>query len=29
MPFARPHFNEMVQAFDLVQRVDYPARGEA
>jgi peroxiredoxin len=29
MPFARPHFAEMIQAFDLVQRVDYPARGEA
>ncbi len=29
MPFARPHFAEMIQAFDLVVRVDYPARGEA
>jgi alkyl hydroperoxide reductase subunit AhpC len=28
MPFARPHFNEMLQAFDLVQKIDYPARGE-
>jgi hypothetical protein len=27
MPFARPHFAEMIQAFDLVQRVEYPARG--
>lgn len=29
MPFARPHFSEMVQAFDFVERLDYPARGEA
>lgn len=28
MPFARPHFSEMLQAFDFVQRLDYPARGE-
>jgi peroxiredoxin len=28
MPFARPHFNEMLQAFDFVQKLDYPARGE-
>ena len=29
MPFARPHFNEMIQAFDFVEKLDYPARGEA
>lgn len=28
MPFARPHFNEMLQAFDFVEKHDYPARGE-
>jgi peroxiredoxin len=28
MPFARPHFNEMLQAFDMVQKINYPARGE-
>lgn len=28
MPFARPHFSEIIQAFDLVQKIDYPARGE-
>lgn len=28
MPFARPHFSEMLQAFDLVHKIDYPARGE-
>jgi peroxiredoxin len=28
MPFARPHFNEILQAFDFVQKLDYPARGE-
>lgn len=28
MPFARPHFAEMLTAFDLVMKVDYPARGE-
>lgn len=28
MPFARPHFNEMLQAFDFVEKSDYPARGE-
>ncbi|MCZ7566238.1 MAG: AhpC/TSA family protein [Burkholderiales bacterium] len=29
MPFARPHFNEIAQAIDLVVSKDYPARGEA
>lgn len=29
MPFARPHFSEMVQAFDFVAKHAYPARGEA
>jgi len=29
MPFARPHFNELLQAMDLVLKSDYPARGEA
>lgn len=28
MPFARPYFNEILQAFDFVERSDYPARGE-
>jgi peroxiredoxin len=28
MPFARPHFEEMLQAFDFVKKLDYPARGE-
>ena len=28
MPFARPHFSEMVQGFDFVHKMDYPARGE-
>ncbi|MBV9511700.1 MAG: AhpC/TSA family protein [Caulobacteraceae bacterium] len=28
MPFARPHFSEMLQAFDFIQKLDYPARGE-
>jgi len=29
MPFARPHFKEMVTAIDFVLKNDYPARGEA
>jgi peroxiredoxin len=29
MPFSRPHFSEMLQAFDLIHKIDYPARGEA
>jgi peroxiredoxin len=29
MPFARPHFNEILQAVDFVLSKDYPARGEA
>jgi hypothetical protein len=28
MPFARPNFNELVQALDFVIKNDYPARGE-
>jgi peroxiredoxin len=28
MPFARPHFSEIVQGFDFVHKMDYPARGE-
>ena len=29
MPFARPHFDEIVQALDFILAKDYPARGEA
>jgi hypothetical protein len=29
MPFARPHFNEMLTAIDFVLKNGYPARGEA
>ncbi len=29
MPFARPHFDEMLKALDFVIANDYPARGEA
>lgn len=29
MPFARPHFNEILQGIDFVVAKDYPARGEA
>jgi peroxiredoxin len=29
MPFARPHFKEMLTAIDFVLKNDYPARGEA
>lgn len=29
MPFARPHFQEMLGAIDFVRAKDYPARGEA
>ncbi len=29
MPFARPHFAEMLTAIDFVLKNDYPARGEA
>jgi hypothetical protein len=29
MPFARPHFREMLAALDFVAKNDYPARGEA
>ncbi len=28
MPFARPHFDEILAALDFVARNDYPARGE-
>jgi hypothetical protein len=28
MPFARPHFDEILQALDFVIANDYPARGE-
>ncbi len=28
MPFARPHFDEILGAIDFVQKNDYPARGE-
>lgn len=28
MPFARPHFSEMIQGFDFVEKINYPARGE-
>lgn len=28
MPFARPHFKEMLGAIDFVLKNDYPARGE-
>ncbi|MCU0769463.1 MAG: hypothetical protein MUD07_08855 [Burkholderiaceae bacterium] len=29
MPFARPHFADMLPAIDYVIKNDYPARGEA
>lgn len=29
MPFARPHFNDIVGAIDFALSKDYPARGEA
>jgi len=29
MPFARPHFREILAALDFVIAKDYPARGEA
>lgn len=29
MPFARPHFREILGGLDFVIKVDYPARGEA
>ncbi len=29
MPFARPHFRDMLTAIDFVIKNDYPARGEA
>lgn len=28
MPFARPHFAELLGALDFARKVDYPARGE-
>ena len=29
MPFARPHFNEILKAFEMIVEKDYPARGQA
>jgi peroxiredoxin len=29
MPFARPHFNDVLNALDFVIQENYPARGEA
>ena len=29
MPFARPHFKEMLAGLDFIIKNDYPARGEA
>jgi len=29
MPFARPHFAEILSALDFVVKNNYPARGEA
>lgn len=29
MPFARPHFAELLKALDMIIEKDYPARGEA
>lgn len=29
MPFARPHFKEVLSALDMIIAKDYPARGEA
>jgi len=29
MPFARPHFREILGAIDFIAKNDYPARGEA
>lgn len=29
MPFARPHFDELLKALDFIIEKDYPARGEA
>jgi hypothetical protein len=28
MPFARPHFDELISAIDFVLAKNYPARGE-
>jgi hypothetical protein len=28
MPFARPHFDDLLQAVDFALEKDYPARGE-
>jgi hypothetical protein len=28
MPFARPHFDELLAAIDFALAKDYPARGE-
>ncbi len=29
MPFARPHFSEILKTIDFILEKDYPARGEA
>jgi hypothetical protein len=29
VPFARPHFDEVLKAVDFIKSKDYPARGEA
>jgi hypothetical protein len=29
MPFARPHFSEILAAIDFIIKNDYPARGES
>ncbi|MEZ5581225.1 MAG: hypothetical protein R3F40_18540 [Candidatus Competibacteraceae bacterium] len=29
MPFARPHFKDVLMALDFIVKNDYPARGEA
>jgi len=28
MPFARPHFSDIIAAIDYVSKNNYPARGE-
>jgi hypothetical protein len=29
VPFARPHFDEVLNAIDLIKSKDYPPRGDA
>lgn len=29
MPFARPHFSDVLNAIDFIVKNEYPARGEA